>query len=243
MKKVLFAVAAAAALVFSSCGPSAPKTADSMFIYSGWALYSQKEDGSMEGAAKVETGDLVKVYVDAKGEYKTIKAPLVLSNGKTEEFDFYQVQYDDKDYWTRSCFFAGKDNVSAGCALTSLNTYSSDNVLSLISGKNSKIKAGESVVVINDECAEGFTHLKSFNWEPFGGDIYVNEAVTVDPKCIDAVKTLNKFSKDTKKEVFEEIIVNLIKKYDFEENEEMEMYFFAWATVNDSIIDHIEGVK
>lgn len=219
MKKVLFAVAAAMAVLFSSCG--GPKTADSMFIYSGWALYSQKDDGSMESAAKVETGDPVKVYVNSKGEYKTTKATLVLSNGKAEEFDFYQVQYDDKDYWTRSCFFAGNLSVTAGYTVKELSTYASDDVLTLKSGKNSKLKTGTPVVVVNSENKDDFIHLKSFNWEPFGADIYVKDGIVTDPASLDAIRFFGRINKDTKKEVFMEVFTNMYRIYDLENRPEV----------------------
>lgn len=234
MKKTMLAICAIAGLCvpFFSCkgkdsngtnqsgkseSAKVQKTADSLIIYTGWDLYTEKDDGKMYAVREAECGDSVKIYLNDNDSIEQKIAIRHLSSGKEDSLNFVRVQYEGEDFWTRDIFLSGLGDGEDGrynipaVAIADTFAYSAPNG-SAITGT----QIAEGTVFAyrkhQPEGQDGFFNAVIYNGNPFGKEIWIkHEAFVTDYQPLfEIVRTLSKIDEKTKPEVREEIILEMI---------------------------------
>ena len=229
MKKVLFAMLALSALFFSckekdsgstttaeTAVEKTKKTAPTRFIYSGWALYEERDDGKMYAVREAETGDNAVIYLNDDNSIETKNAIRRLSNGKEEPFDFIHINYNEEcDYWTRDIFVAGPNVFMSYVVVKDTFAYSAPDGASIT---GTQIPEGSTVVSTefpsdydNGPEAESFYKVTIYNGKPFGREIYLKRNTFSCHAIVQEIaRTFAKIDKETPVEVRDEVLLKLI---------------------------------
>lgn len=218
MKKILLAMCTVSALLFSckekntEAGTPAKEqvsiqnTAESMIIYSGWVLSTEKDDGKMYAVREAETGDHVKIYLNEDGTIEQKTATRHFNNGKEDEVNMVRVQFDGDDYWSRDIFLSGLGDSSTNCyntpavVITDTFAYDSPSGTSLTSRQ---LKEGTLVAFMENQAEgyDGFFKVVIYNGNPFGKQIWLkNDTLTAEPMTIEIVRTFEKLNRKVEKE-------------------------------------------
>ncbi len=161
------------------------------FIYSGWVLYEEQDDGKMYATVEAEVGDDVQIYTNKDGSAEQKKAiRRVVSTGEEKELEFIHVTYNNKDYWTRDIFIAPEGCTESYIALTDAMTYSKPDGISILS---TMIKEGEICPATKFAEKDGFVACVIYDGNPYGKEIFVSgSSVTNYEAAVDFIKTYYK---------------------------------------------------
>lgn len=161
------------------------------FIYSGWVVYEEQNDGKMYATLEAEVGDDVQIYTASDGSAEQKKAiRRVVSTGEEKELEFIHIKFNNKDYWTRDIFVAPEGSTELYIALSDTMTYSKPDGISILS---TMIKEGELCVANKFAEKDGYIACVIYDGNSYGKEIFVSgSSVTNYEAAVDFIKTYYK---------------------------------------------------
>lgn len=243
MKKSLFAISMVlAALISFSCGNEKKEVnagdqsvttqkdesgrekqvvlVPSVLFYDEGSLWFENKAGELERYATLTAGQTLYAYPAAEGsESEVANIQKKKKAGQTNEDNYLQVRYDNKDYWVLSDLVI--PNATAKVVLEDTINYTKDD----IDGVSSvKVPAGKIVAVHNDYSSKEDADIKFYKvtWRKGSERSYRNVYIKADciserPDDVIALRLLNKL-KNLKNEVVIDEIYSVINKLNVSPN-------------------------
>lgn len=206
MKKSLLVLLCLLAVSLISCGEkkdgsssseaksSSKKTQKMLytkFIYSGYVVYEEQDDGKMYAVVEAEIGDDVRLYTNSDGSVEMKNAVRkIKSTGEEAAFDFVHISYNDTDYWTRELFIAPEGCTEAYITLYDAMTYSKPDGISMTS---TMLKEGTVCPATKFSKTDDYAACYIYDGNPYGKEIYVStNYVSDDPSAIEYIRTFSR---------------------------------------------------